>query len=72
MMQERVTESGMTNNVSERYSGNTNNARERRYRWRQIFENAATHLVLKYIPFFTYPKSNRGFSSPPQYSTIKH
>jgi len=35
-------------------------------------ENAATHLVLKYIPFFTYPKSNRGFSSPPQYSTIKH
>jgi len=28
-------------------------------------------LVLKYIPIFTYTKSNRGFSSPPQYSTIK-
>jgi len=28
-------------------------------------------LVLKYIPIFTYTKSNRGFSSTPQYSTIK-
>jgi len=30
-----------------------------------MYKSAATQLVLKNIPIFTYPKTNRGFLSPP-------
>jgi len=29
-----------------------------------MYESAATHLVLKYIPFFTYPKNKQGIFIP--------